>query len=502
MERRTLFASLILSTAAGIIAGASTAGCVSRETTSRKESLQPPRTTRIHADDEDEAPTRKPPSFQPIPIADPSGEALDHFHAALRSAEDKRGQARILIYGASHTAADVYPDVLRRRLQQRFGEAGTGFVMPAKPRKHYSIPGVAFERSIGWSGFSVKASAPKEDLYGLAGMYLLPKRRHARSVLVTRPHAGLSGFANDLELFYWKQPGGGHFKLTIDDKPFPLSASGKPQSAYRRWSVPEGSHRIELVTRGDGPVRIFGLSVELKRPGVVVDTLGIPGARASTQLLWDESLHREHLRKRRPDLVILAYGTNEAGDDDKPIELYRDNLRKVLTRIRDAVPKASCVLVGPSDRPIRQEDGSYVDRPRTAQVVEIQRQVSFELGCGFFDVVSFMGGAMSMLDWCDGEPPFGARDHIHFTQGGYRALGNVLHDALMAGYDDNTLPALIGGREDRPEDASEPSNPDAGSTAADGRTTTAKQPDAGDVSAATPDTPQSPSAALDSTSRR
>ena len=39
-----------------------------------------------------------------------------------------------------------------------------------------------------------------------------------------------------------------------------------------------------------------------------------------------------------------------------------------------------------------------------------------------------------MLDWCDGEPPFGAQDHVHFTARGYEALGNVLHDALMMGY--------------------------------------------------------------------
>jgi len=33
-------------------------------------------------------------------------------------------QARIVFYGASHVAADIYTEVVRTRLQTRFGEAG------------------------------------------------------------------------------------------------------------------------------------------------------------------------------------------------------------------------------------------------------------------------------------------------------------------------------------------------------------------------------------------
>ena len=68
--------------------------------------------------------------------------------------------------------------------------------------------------------------------------------------------------------------------------------------------------------------RIFGMSLERNNPGVVIDTLGIPGARASTQLLWNEALQREHMQRRKPNLVVLAYGTNETGDDDQPIDTF------------------------------------------------------------------------------------------------------------------------------------------------------------------------------------
>jgi lysophospholipase L1-like esterase len=419
------------------------ASCGKGEPGSQQDSLQPARSERQQAKTE-VTPPRPPPSFVAIPVDDPSGTALDKFYEALREAEAHKGQARILIYGASHTAADVYPDILRRRLQARFGDAGTGFVMPAKPQRHYSIPGIGFESSIGWTGYHVKTSTLEVDHYGLAGQYLEPSGRRVRSVFNTRPHGGLSGTATDLELFYWKQPGGGRLKVTIDGKATDINTAGKAGAAYRRWSVADEHHRVELSTKnGDSKVRVFGMSIERDAPGVVIDTLGIPGARASTQLFWGEALQREHMQRRRPNLVILAYGTNESGDDDQPIEDFAANLRKVIMRIRLAVPDASCLLIGPSDRPLRVEDGAYVDRPRTAQVVATQREVSFELGCGFFDLVSFMGGPMSMMEWCEGEPPWGASDHVHFTQRGYQALGNVLHDALLDRFDHP--PALIGG---------------------------------------------------------
>ena len=45
-----------------------------------------------------------------------------------------------------------------------------------------------------------------------------------------------------------------------------------------------------------------------------------------------------------PDLVLLAYGTNETTDRGQPIGTYSRDLRQVLTRLRHALPDASCVL--------------------------------------------------------------------------------------------------------------------------------------------------------------
>jgi len=76
----------------------------------------------------------------------------------------------------------------------------------------------------------------------------------------------------------------------------------------------------------------------------------------------------------------------------------------------------------------------YGPRPLTAEIIAVQRRVARDYSCGFFDLVAFMGGEMSMVRWAAASPPLGSEDHVHFTLAGYRLLGEALHRALMAGY--------------------------------------------------------------------
>jgi lysophospholipase L1-like esterase len=381
-----------------------------------------------------------------IGIEDASGHALSAFHAALGRAERGEGQARIVVYGASHTASDLYTGVVRTHLQQRFGDAGPGFVMPAKPWRYYRHSNLDFEESRGFREFRIRARAPRDGIYGLAGVALDTRAdKPARSIFTTHALSGLGARASRLELYYLQQPGGGHLRLAVDGKARARVPTYARTTApgYLALDLEDAPHRIQLDTEGDGRVRIFGMSLERQGPGVVLDTLGIPGTRARDHLYWDDATYREHLARRAPDLVVMSYGTNEAGDDDVPPAAYEERLRRVLGRIQEVAPDASCLLIGPSDRPLLLEDGvNYGPRPLLDAVIDVQRRVAAELGCGFFDVRAFMGGEGSMVRWVSAIPPLGATDHVHFTALGYKHLGEVLHQSLLSGYDAGQAPAL------------------------------------------------------------
>ena len=367
-------------------------------------------------------------------VEDPSGHALEAFHAALARAARGEGKARVLFYGASHVAGDTVTARVREHLTARFGDGGPGLVMPAHPWKYYRPKAVGLESSgRRWKAGFVSAKDPVLDFYGPAGVFVETRREGAYGAFVLgekrrRPH--------HLRVHYLAQPGGGDVRVIIGDAaPVTLRTRAKSKhEAHADFDVPEGTARVELRTASSGPVRLFAARLEAGAPGVVVSALGVNGARAKNQLHWEDAPLREFLREEDPALVVLAYGTNESGDDDVPIASYEAEVRRVVSRVREAAPAASCLLIGPTDRPLRAEDGTWTDRPRTADIVASQRRVAGDLGCGFFDLVAFMGGPLSMPSWVLADPPLAANDHVHLTSRGYALLGDVLTRALLAGY--------------------------------------------------------------------
>lgn len=366
-----------------------------------------------------------------IPIEDPHGTALAAFHAALNRAARGEGQAHVVVYGASHVAADIWPGIVRRELQASFGDAGHGFILPVEPWRHYRHTDITVtSNSRRWETLRAHYGDAEAGRYGLAGVAMRTDHAGAYGRIDTGTH-----HASRFELWYAREAGGGSLDVLIDGTRVErLRTDGEAGPAYATFHAEDAPHTFEIRARGDGPVTVYGVSVERETPGVVVDGLGINGYRAAGHLLWEESLYTEHLRRRSPDLVVLAYGTNESGDDE-PIESYERALRSVVARVQSAVPMASCLLVGPSDRPIVNRDGTIEPRPRTDQVIDVQRRVAAELGCGFFDMVRYGGGPLHMVTWASMDPAWAQEDHIHYTIRGYTRMGDVMTRALLETYE-------------------------------------------------------------------
>ena len=369
------------------------------------------------------------------PVVDSSGKALHAFHQSLKRTDRGLGQTRVLQFGASHTAADLFTGYLRQYLQHRFGDAGHGYVMPARPWKGYRHLDVRIDSSAGWESERVTSRGQESDLYGLAGFACESASKADYAWVGTSRRSAFGRSVGRFDVFYLKRPGGGRFRLSVDGQAHSVveTNSQKTEAGFASLRVPDGPHDLEIRPLGDGVVRLFGVVMERGAAGVVVDTLGIRGARASVFLRWDEDVWRSQIRRRNPDLVLLAYGTNESGDDTDPIARYERRLSKVLARMRAAVPHASCVLIGPTDRP-QKARRKWQHRKRTDQIIDVQRAVSARFGCGFWDAVRAMGGPLSMVTWARATPPLAAKDHVHLTARGYYVLADDLARALLDGY--------------------------------------------------------------------
>jgi lysophospholipase L1-like esterase len=378
-------------------------------------------------------------SFVPVENED----ALAHFHAALDalvSRPEQKNKVRIAAYGASHTQADIYGSYLRYYLQERFGNGGPGFIPLGMERGW-----LRHEFPVKSHGLDVEyvqgKGPPPSGRLGLSGSAVL---LGANSWLRISPREGNDPelAASEYGLFYAAEPEAAELSLSVDGAdPLLLPARADAVAArHHGFERPLGWHTVELRAAGPGQTRLFGLSVERKQPGLVIDTLGVRGTRAASLLFWDQALWQEALRQRAPDLVVLAYGTNETTDRGQPIEEYAASLERVLARVRQVLPDASCVLVGPGDFPKAQGDG-WVTRPRLLEIIAAQRRLAPQFQCGFWDAYAFMGGAGSMAEWARSNPRLGATDHIHLTTRGYVRMGMALGDALLRAYDAARVPS-------------------------------------------------------------
>jgi lysophospholipase L1-like esterase len=245
--------------------------------------------------------------------------------------------------------------------------------------------------------------------------------------------------ASHVEIAYLEQPGGGSFDVLVDGAPagHVATRAAQPQSGYFGLDVAEAPHSIEIRTAGDGTVRVFGMTLDRSEVGVVVDALGINGAQVSMPLHWNEEHFAEQLRHAGPDLVALAYGTNEALDANLLDAEYERKLVNLLGRVARAVPSASCLLIGPPDlarRPKRQAE--WRTWPRLLEIVAIQRRVAQAAGCAFYDQLAAMGGPGSIVGWALGPEPRARGDRVHLTRSGYTQLATSLATDLMRAYDE------------------------------------------------------------------
>lgn len=374
-----------------------------------------------------------PAPIGPSAIQDKSGLALAHFYQTLSSAVAGKGIARIMYFGDSHVASDAMTGRVRRNLQARFGNAGPGFFMPIKLARWYAHAGIEFQRDSGWTVLSVRKSGPIGRYAGPSG-FALQSTGMASARFELRPGAAedTSGGAR-LGLYFLRQPQGGQVMVTFDEQSATvLSTDGSLSAGYAELPIDSVPKHVSIDTVGDGIVTLFGVTLERGSHGVVLDMLGVPGARARDHLLWDDVLYREHLTQRDPSLIVLSYGTNEGMDASEPLEHYEQELRQVVTRARSARPAASCLLIGPTDHPQRVTHERYRERRRTDQIVRAQRRIAAETGCGFMDLVELTGGPMSMMKLVDAR--LGARDHTHFTRRGYEAIGEAISAAIVDGY--------------------------------------------------------------------
>ena len=407
-------------------------------------------------------------------------QALTPFLKALQGLEtgQRTRPVRILQIGDSHTAADNIAGPLRARLQARFGEAGRGAMPPGRPYPSYSPQQMEVEQSDGWrleASFVPpesahvrpgKAGAPvlSPGPFGLSGWRLAATKAGASITLKADPEAQF----DRVTACALAGPEAGELRVVTDqgEKRMPLAAIDV-QPVCRTFELAKPQDRLAFVAHGR--VKLLSFATWRERPGVVLSNLGVVGTQLGDFAARDDSVVRAELEAYQPDLIILAYGTNDGFEDHVDPAGYEAVARAQIERLRRLAPGVPVLVVGPPDADTVRKDiprdgkhdvgfacaplspsevidfdaltaqrspelARWFPPPGLAVVREAERKAAEQEDVAFWDWSARMGGPCSAHRLSQEDPRLVRGDHIHFTSDGGRMVADLLMSDLLAAY--------------------------------------------------------------------
>ena len=356
---------------------------------------------------------------------------------------------RLGFWGDSHLAAGFFTEELARQLGPvdtlalpRLLPAGFG---------HAGVRGLVRRACVSahWARESAHASAAAAQQPGPGLVTLVNRAPGAELAWDLRDAAGEPRHRR-VQLLYSPAAGPVTLEVGVDGAParaVVLEGGTAPAAALELVST-GGALSVLQVRVREGTLRLQGLALgigtgmgtsEAEPPAAALqlDLFGYPGATVAGWANAAGAAHAAWFTARRYDVVVLAYGTNEAHDAGFRADEYRAQLSRAVERLRERFPEARCLLIAPGDRGVR------VPRKRTragagagadvlryarlhAQVATVQQEVARGAGCAAWSAQAAMGGPGSAYRWARQQPPWMASDLIHFTPAGYRELARRL----------------------------------------------------------------------------
>jgi lysophospholipase L1-like esterase len=359
-------------------------------------------------------------------------ERLAPFFRGLAALEAGASRpVHVLQIGDSHTAGDLFTGPVRSRLQGRFGRGGRGLLAPGVPWAGYA-PRQVQVTAQGWDWTPAPTSVGGYRSLTATGLAGGPARVAAGATLTFAldPEAATATVALC----------GREGRVAVAGDGAPLGAVELGAGACRTLTATRPMRTVTLRAAEGGAV-LDAVWLEGPGPGLILSNIGHVGTTLSDLAARDEAVVAAELSARRPDLIVLAYGTNEGFDDGLDPVAYARLLRDQIDRLRRLAPGAAILILGAPDALRRGETGACPGAPERgpppglARVRDLQRRVAAEAGVAFWDWHGRMGGDCSAERLALGEDPLMRGDRVHFTAAGGEWLGAILAADLTGAYD-------------------------------------------------------------------
>ena len=390
-----------------------------------------------------------PPPEPCLSICDAA--ALRPFFDKLARVQTEGRTVRIMQIGDSHTAGDQITGAWRAALQARYGNAGRGVLAPGRPYQGYLTRDVTAQQSAGWSVagiFGPTYRSANTTPVGVAN-YSFTALSDGAQLSIAADRDGFDRFT----ACALTGPGAGTLTLTIGSVVRPVAlAAARVES--RCVQVEALAAPVATLSVAGGPVTVTSWSTERAAPGVILSNLGTVGAQLIHFARTDDRLVATEIAQYRPDLLVIAFGTNEAFTPRFSASDYASRLRAGIARVKRLAPDTPILILGAPDsattRPEIQTGESGRSAPCTTGLLSsfdatlqdwrptaalgvvqaTQRRVAHDEGVAFWDWSRAMGGRCTPLQWARTGLMRG--DRVHFTSAGAKIIADRLQADLDA----------------------------------------------------------------------
>lgn len=333
---------------------------------------------------------------------------------------------RITQLGDSHTAADIFTGFLRQNFQHDFGSAGIGWISPINVYGQRNTQ--VYYNASDW-GLTSSKSVHTND-YPLGGFIATPKVANAQLTINYNVDEKPSLWN---ATFLVKQLEKGKPLKIIDGMNYEIILDTEGSSGWQYISafvmLP-----LTITAESAGSAELGGIWLEKNgAPGVVVSPIALNGAK---QAIWDNwrADWINDLAKTRSDLIIIAYGTNEAFETPFNVAKYKQFLTESIKKIRKKMPTSSILIISPPDSMLRNKlrrniACQLIQPPNLTAIRTIQKEVAKQQHTLYWDWSTAMGGNCSMRGWV--AKGLANKDYVHLTANGYQQSANQLYKSLF-----------------------------------------------------------------------
>ena len=348
------------------------------------------------------------------------------------------GNISIMHIGGSHVQAGVFTQQFRDNLLNISTDlmGGQNFVFPFSAGGTNN-PSHFIVRSTGdWVYCRNAVRRETDKRLGLAGAAITTTDPEATVSIVTREK-----YPTDLTPdFNFKKVTLIGFSETENVVPVVSYDSTIIQGCYDEW---QSTYSFELPDYTDsicilfdsvpGEFTLTGVLLENDMSGISVHGVGVNGASLSSYLRCDD--FERDLSLIRPDLIIFGIGINDAVEVDFEKNAFKSNYDELIQVIRRVNPDCALLFMTNNDsykRVKSRRKKKYEVNPNGLIAEEAFLEMGKEYNAAVWDQFDIMGGLTSMQEWENAG--LAKKDKVHFTNEGYKLLGDLLYNALITRY--------------------------------------------------------------------